>query len=1091
MTRVYRLAADAVGWLTLTRYIPSKLGRARRNELTASDFEASLPEEHWVANHAGLWFARRPVTMRDAVACCKHIVLAGLIVGVWAWALLLFSTYFFFQILSQFLGDTTQPLWYGWVIITTMLVNSLLSNFLVSLLGTISIEIGSAMKAGMEALVFRVTQNLKHAEDTGMVNTLVSNDADRIFAMGQFVAWTATSGLMLVASMVLTCVLMGWPAVPGLVFIVLVMVAARLLGTWGGKIRFGVLPHTDARIGLISELLQSVFFVKMYVYEDHFWERICHERNLEVAKLIESGIVQAATLLTVNASSYVPAMLSMIIYIAVGGSLTPSIAFTALSLYFGMWFPMIMFSNGLARIGQAAPCFARLRTLLEKEQIQPRGDWTKETANPSVSLKDCCFRFSDPLDPAAAAPFEVRHVSFEARAPAMVMLCGPVGSGKTAALLGILGQLERASGETALAGTIGFAAQTPFILNATLRDNVLFGSPMHEARYAACIKTACLEADLRQLPDGEYTVIGEKGVNLSGGQKQRVSVARALYNDAQVLILDDVLSALDALVQREFFMGLLHFCRENGKLVVFANHHLHFAEHFDEIVVLQVKTEGDLRWGEQVERGSFAQLTALRDGVFATMIEDYQEGTQDEVQDGPPKEATAVQEVRQNAQQAQSKVVSARGATFTLIKDEAVSAEALGWDTVKYYFSRFGVGLVFVAIAFVAFSALRVYFEFHVAAWVGHTTALSFEAWSGVLVAITFGILSLMFAASAGLAYTSLRASKLIHNEVLRRVLDATMGFFWSTPLGRVLNRLGRDVDQLDIWLPFAMDQSWGLLLNASGIFVAVAIIFPIALVSFPALFLGFGILVYFLRAGMRQFRRLAGVVRSFVMTSLEVSIGGAPLIRAMDVYPRFEKDFHAKAEVEVNANFYVWELGNFVGLYFNLLVSVFTFVVAVIAISTPRTGAGALGSLAVSYSVRLAAAFQWSVRQLIDAESYATSVERLLEYTQVPMEDFAGVVETPSDWPSEGRVTFENVRMRYRPDLPDVLKDVSFEIAPSTSLGIVGRTGSAKSSLLIALLRFVPLSGGTIRIDGVDISMLDLRTVRRQLAIIPQDPVL
>ncbi len=284
-----------------------------------------------------------------------------------------------------------------------------------------------------------------------------------------------------------------------------------------------------------------------------------------------------------------------------------------------------------------------------------------------------------------------------------------------------------------------------------------------------------------------------------------------------------------------------------------------------------------------------------------------------------------------------------------------------------------------------------------------------------VMVAVTTGLLLLMFVASAGLQLGALRASKIIHNQVLRRVLDATMQFFWSTPIGRILNRLGRDVDQLDLLLPFALDQSISLLLQALGIFVAVAIVFPVALATFPALFVGFAILIYFLRAGMRQFRRLGGVVRSFVMTSLEVAIVGKSVISAMDVFPRFEQEFRARAEVEVNTEFHVWMLGNFVGLYFNMLVSCFTFFVALIAITGPRLGSGALGSLAVSYTVRLAAAFQWSVRQLIDAEAFATSAERLLEYTQVPMEPQKGLVEAPPGWPSQGRVTFENVCMRYR----------------------------------------------------------------------------
>ncbi len=725
--------ATLLGWVTLSRYVTAsgKLQKARRGQLQPSDFapHPAHPEEQRMEHNAALWLERKPTRIRDCVDLYRHMILLNIVTGCAAWALILFSTFFFFQVLSRFLSDATQPQWFGWVIIVTMLINSIVSNLLTSGTTTISTAIGASMKAGMQGLVFRVTQRLKNPEDAGTVNTLISNDADRIFAMGQFVAWTVTSALMILVSMVLTCVLLGWPAVPGLVVIVLVMVSARLLGTLSGKIRFGVLPHTDRRIGLISELLQSIFFVKMYVYEHFFWSRICDERTKEVRKLQQAGVVQAATFLMVNAASYVPAAMSLIIFIGTGQLLSPSIAFTLLALYFGMWFPMIMFSNGLARAGQAAPVLVRLRNLLEKEQMKPRDDWIKEASRASVSLRDCTFRFEKPLlGDAESVPFEVRHVSFEAVAPAVVMLCGAVGSGKTTTLLGILGQVNRTAGESAVAGSISYAGQSPFILNATLRDNVLFGSAMEEERYAMCIKVACLERDLEQLSDGEFTVIGEKGVNLSGGQKQRVSVARALYSDAQLLILDDVLSALDSHVQREFFMGLLSYVRERNKLVIFANHHLQYSEHVDQIVVFRAESG----WAQQVERGSFAELTSNR-GLFASLIEDYQEqqeGHADVVKgEELPKDAMVSARGPPSAKRADQ--VSRGTTAFNLVQDETSAIGAISWRTWVYYFSSYGIGLLVVILAFLAFSALRVYFEFHVAAWVGRTTALSFAEWTG------------------------------------------------------------------------------------------------------------------------------------------------------------------------------------------------------------------------------------------------------------------------------------------------------------------------------------------------------------------------
>lgn len=290
------------------------------------------------------------------------------------------------------------------------------------------------------------------------------------------------------------------------------------------------------------------------------------------------------------------------------------------------------------------------------------------------------------------------------------------------------------------------------------------------------------------------------------------------------------------------------------------------------------------------------------------------------------------------------------------------------------------------------------------------------------------------------------------------------MTFFWTTPVGRILNRLSRDVDNMDLLLPFALDQFFGLFLQALGIFVAVAIVYPVAISTFPFLLLGFALCIFYLRAGMRQFRRLGGVIRSFVASELDTCITGASTIRAMDCYPQFERRFEARVECEVNCDFHSWMLGNYMGLRFNLLVSLFTFLVSIVAIATRTSGAsGALGSLAVSYSMRLAASFQWSVRNLIDVEAYMTSVERLIEYTNIEMEvtpelEFVfllllsclqpqtGVCDPGPSWPSRGHIAFDNVWLRYRPDQPWVLKGVSFEAPSCSSLGIVGRTGSGKA---------------------------------------------
>jgi ABC-type bacteriocin/lantibiotic exporter with double-glycine peptidase domain len=256
-----------------------------------------------------------------------------------------------------------------------------------------------------------------------------------------------------------------------------------------------------------------------------------------------------------------------------------------------------------------------------------------------------------------------------------------------------------------------------------------------------------------------------------------------------------------------------------------------------------------------------------------------------------------------------------------------------------------------------------------------------------VYIVTTIGSLLIMLATLSLFIYTALRASRLTHNKVLNLLMTATMQFYWSTPVGRILNRLSKDVDITDVLLPYALDQFCTHFFYAIGIFVTVAVVYPISLVTFAPIFVVFAIIVYNLRTGTRQFRRIHGAVRSKLFSDLGTTLLGLPSIRAFDAFPRFEQKFQKSADDEVNCFFHVWTMGNYIGLQFNTVVSIFTFLVSIIAIST-RSGSGALGSLAISYSIRLASAFQWSIRNGIDAESYLTSVERLLEYEKCPQED-------------------------------------------------------------------------------------------------------
>jgi MFS family permease len=319
--------------LSGSRYVSNKLALARRKELQHTDFEPNPkhPEEFRVQANRDLWLLHRPTSFKQVLAMYKKELLVPFLLGSLQWALLLFSSFFFFQTIARILSDSTQQQWFAWVIICTMLVCLFLANLLTSLVGFLSVHLASKWKAGLTGLVFRTSQSLKASEDIGLVNTLISNDADRMFGAGQFVIWTATAPLMIIASLALTIVLGGWAAIPSIVWIVLLMISARFLGEFGGKIRSTVLPHTDLRVRLISELISSIFYVKLCCYEDFFSMRIFREREKEVEvekkrnanflikfffkKLRKSGYVTALSLNLVNFASYFSAVITILILI--------------------------------------------------------------------------------------------------------------------------------------------------------------------------------------------------------------------------------------------------------------------------------------------------------------------------------------------------------------------------------------------------------------------------------------------------------------------------------------------------------------------------------------------------------------------------------------------------------------------------------------------------------------------------------------------------------------------------------------------------------------------------------------------------------
>ncbi|XP_049667224.1 ATP-binding cassette sub-family C member 2 isoform X3 [Accipiter gentilis] len=1037
------------------------------------------------------------------------------------------------KLLIAFVSDEESFAWQGYLYAILLFLTALIQSLCLQQYFSLCFQLGINVRASLIAAIYKKALTMSSAtrkESTvGETVNLMSADAQRFMDTANFVHQLWSSPLQIILSIVFLWRELGPSVLAGIAVIVLLIPINGFLVAKAKTIQVRNMKNKDERMKTMNEILNGIKILKLFAWEPSFEKRVNEVRARELKDLVNFSYLQSISIFLFTCAPFLVSLASFAVYVLVDENniLDAQKAFTAISLFNVLRFPMAMLPLVLSSLVQTNVSTARLERYLGREDLDTSAIHHNPIAGSAVRFSEATFAWEQ--DGNAA----IRDVTLDIAPGSLVAVVGAVGSGKSSLVSAMLGEMENIKGHVNIQGSLAYVPQQAWIQNATLKDNILFGSELDEARYQQVIKACALLPDLELLPAGDQTEIGEKGINLSGGQKQRVSLARAVYSNADIYVLDDPLSAVDAHVGKYLFehvLGPKGLLQKKTRILV--THSISFLPQVDNIVVLVA--------GVVSEHGSYSTLLANR-GAFAQFLNLY--GSQEE--DASEKNTTAValagdeeqgdEDIEPCVEEGPDDVV-----TMTLKRDASIRQRELSrslsksstnsWkkaqeeppkklkgqqliekeavETGKVKFSMYlrylhAVGLWYsfwVAMGYVGQYVAFVGTNLWLSAWTDdaqHYLNQTYPTEQRDLRIGVFGVLGvsqalfLLFATILS-ARGAMRASRVMHQQLLSNILRVPMSFFDTTPTGRIVNRFAKDIFTIDETIPMSF-RSW---LSCFMAIISTLLMISLATPFFALVIIPLSIFYYFVLrfyvSTSRQLRRLDSVTRSPIYSHFGETVSGLSVIRAFGHQERFLQQNESTMDIN-QKSVYAWIVSNrWLAIRLEFVGSLVVFFSALLAVISKGTLEGGIVGLSVSSALNVTQTLNWLVRTSSELETNIVAVERVHEYTKVKNEaPWVTEKRPPHGWPSKGEIQFVDYKVRYRPELELVLQGITCNIGSTEKVGVVGRTGAGKSSLTNCLFRVLEAAGGMIIIDEVDIATIGLHDLRQNLTIIPQDPVL
>uniref|UniRef100_A0A668ANY5 Multidrug resistance-associated protein 4 n=1 Tax=Myripristis murdjan TaxID=586833 RepID=A0A668ANY5_9TELE len=930
---------------------------------------------------------------------------------------------------------------------------------------------------------------------TGQIVNLLSNDVNRFDEVTLYLHFLWVGPLQAAAVILLLLYVIGPSCLAGMTVLVILMAVQTMFGRLFSSLRAQTAALTDDRIRTMNEVISGIRIIKMYGWERPFSAMVDEVRRKEISKIMKSSYLRALNMASFFVASKIIIFITLCIYALTGNRLSVSRVFVAVSLYGAVRLTIaLFFPSAIEKVSEALISIRRIKNFLLLDEVAPQ-----HLGLPVAEKKECMVKIQDLIcywDKMLDAP-TLQNVSFTVRSEQLLAVIGPVGAGKSSLLSTILGELSQEKGVVKVKGELTYTSQQPWILPGTIRSNILFGKEFNPQKYDRVLRACALKRDMDLLPDGDLAVIGDRGANLSGGQKARVSLARAVYQDADIYLLDDPLSAVDAEVGRHLFeeciCGLL---KEKPRILV--THQLQYLKAADQIVVLKE--------GQMVALGTYSELQSS--GVDFTSLLKEEEEQEEERPVTTPLPGCLTLSSRACSEGSMRSLSSSRYSVMDGAKqhpaeqpmeEESRSEGKIGLCLYVQYFragANFLVLLILILLNIIAhvssFSPPHLYAHINATQRLNGSfpQQLDLDLYLGVYAGLTAASIVFGFLRSLVFFNVLVSSAQTLHNSMFNAILRTPVRFFDINPIGRILNRFSKDIGHLDSLLPWTFVDFIQVFLQVVGVIAVSAAVIPWILIPVVPLLVVFLFLrCYFLQTS-RDIKRLESTTRSPVFSHLSSSLQGLWTIRAFRVQQRFQQIFDANQDLHTAAWFLFLTTSRWFAVRLDGICSVFVTIIAFGCLYLRDGTSGAVG-LALSYAMTLTGMFQWGVRQSAEVENMMTSVERVVEYTELDSEaPWETDKEPPCDWPKHGSITFDRVSFSYSAAGPLVLTNLSAVFTSREKVGIVGRTGAGKSSLISALFRLAEPEG-RITIDGFLTSEIGLHTLRQKMSIIPQDPVL